>query len=91
MPKMATVSSKGRITLPLSIRKRLGLRKGSRIVFLEGGDEVRVIREADLDSVFEVFERRGKDLRLTRKRLRDLMKEAKARLWKEHDTHRREE
>ncbi|TLZ73080.1 MAG: AbrB/MazE/SpoVT family DNA-binding domain-containing protein [Methanobacteriota archaeon] len=89
MAKVATVTSKGQVTLPVSIRKRLGLRKGSRIVFLEGGDEVRVLREEDLERMFDVFEKRGRSLRLTRKRLGDLVKEAKARLWKERYARRR--
>jgi len=89
MAKVATITSKGQVTLPLSIRRRLGLRKGSRIVFLERGDEVRVIREEDLEDLFDVFERRRKGLRMTRKRLGDLVKEAKARLWKEHTADRR--
>ncbi len=89
MAKVATVTSKGQVTLPVSVRKRLGLRRGSRIVFLEGGDEVRVLREEDLERMFDVFEKRGRNLRLTRKRLGDLVKEAKTRLWKDHYARRR--
>jgi len=88
MAKVATVTSKGQVTLPLSVRRRLGLRKGSRIVFLEGGDEVRVLREEDLERTFAVFERRRKELRLSRNRLDVLVKEAKTRLWKERDANR---
>ncbi len=85
MVKVATVTSKGQITLPASVRKQLRLRKGSRIVFLEAGGEVRVLKEEDLERAFAVFDRRRDALGLNRARLRALVKEAKDRLWKGHD------
>lgn len=84
MLDIAPVTSKGQVTLPASVRRRLGLRKGDRIAFLEAGDEVRVIREEDLERRFEVFERRRKELGLTPAKLSAFVKEAKHRLWKEH-------
>jgi antitoxin PrlF len=89
MVEVATVTSKGQVTLPASVRKRLGLHQGSRIVFLESGEEVRVLREEDLERRFAVFDGRRKELGLTRDRLRALVKEAKDRLWTEHDAGRR--
>lgn len=89
MVNVATVTSKGQITLPVSIRKRLGLRKGSKIVFLEAGEEVRIFKEEDLERRFAVFDRMREDSRLTRRELRALVKEAKDRLWKEHFAGRR--
>lgn len=83
MVNVATVTSKGQVTLPSSVRNRLGLRKGSRIVFLEAGGEVRVVKEEDLERMFAVFDRKRKALRLTRDRLRTLVGEAKDRLWKD--------
>jgi len=70
------------------VRKRLGLRKGSRIVFLEAGGEVRVLKEEDGERAFAVFDRKRTGLGLTRGELRALVKEAKDRLWKEHDADR---
>lgn len=89
MVNVATVTSKGQITLPVSIRKRLGLRKGSKIVFLEAGEEVRIFKEEDLERRFSVFDHMREDSRLTRRELRALVKEAKDRLWKEHFAGRR--
>ncbi len=89
MVNVATVTSKGQITLPVSIRKRLGLRKGSKIVFLEAGEEVRIFKEEDLERRFAVFDRMREDSGLTRRELRALVKEAKDRLWKEHFAGRR--
>lgn len=84
MVEVAKVTSKGQITLPASIRRKLGLRKGSKLIFLEEGKEVRLITEEELERVFMVFERRAEELGLTRDVLRGLVKEAKDRLWKEH-------
>ena len=89
MVNVATVTSKGQNTLPVSIRKRLGLRKGSKIVFLEAGEEVRIFKEEDLERRFAVFDRMREDSGLTRRELRALVKEAKDRLWKEHFAGRR--
>lgn len=89
MVNVATVTSKGQITLPVSVRKRLGLRKGSKLVFLEAGEEVRIFKEEDLERRFAVFDRMREDSGLTRRELRALVKEAKDRLWKEHFAGRR--
>jgi antitoxin PrlF len=39
----ATLTSKGRITLPLAVRTALGLTAGQRIEFLPEGDSFRVV------------------------------------------------
>ncbi len=84
MVEVATVTSKGQVTLPASIRRKLGLRKGSKLIFLEEGRDVRLLTGEDLERRFEVFEQRAKELSLTPQRLSALVKEAKDRLWKEH-------
>lgn len=84
MVEVARVTSKGQVTLPVSIRKKLGLGKGSRLLFLEEGREVRLIAGGDLERRFAVFEKRAEELGLTRDKVRALVKEAKERLWKEH-------
>jgi AbrB family looped-hinge helix DNA binding protein len=81
MVAVAKVTSKGQVTLPASIRRRLKLRKGSRIVFLEHGNEVRLVTEEELVRRFEVFDRRREELGLTSGDLQSLLKEAKERLW----------
>ncbi len=84
MVEIATITSKGQVTLPASVRKRMGLRKGTRIVFMEEGNGVRLLREEDLERGFEAFDRMRRDSKLTRKRMDALVKEARRRLWKEH-------
>jgi len=37
MPQSSKISSKGQITVPLDVRKRLGLREGDRVEFITEG------------------------------------------------------
>src|SRR5437773_502876 len=69
MVEVATVTSKGQVTLPASIRKKLGLRKGSKLIFLEEGEGVRLLAGEDLEKRFAVFERRATEINLTPRRL----------------------
>ena len=84
MVEVATVSSKGQVTLPAAIRKKLGLRKGSKLIFLEEEQGVRLVAGEDLEKRFALFESMAADTNLSPKRLSALVKEAKDRLWREH-------
>jgi antitoxin PrlF len=42
MKKQAKVTSKGQITIPREVRRRLGVRAGDRLQFEEDGEGVRV-------------------------------------------------
>ncbi len=42
MKKLAKVTSKGQVTVPREIRRRLGVRAGDRLLFEEDGKGVRV-------------------------------------------------
>ena len=37
---IARLSIKGQVTIPIGIRKRLGLREGDKVVFMEKGDNI---------------------------------------------------
>jgi AbrB family looped-hinge helix DNA binding protein len=45
MSASSTISSKGQITVPLEIRRRLGLKEGDRVEFVVEG-ELTIIRPA---------------------------------------------
>ena len=83
MADIATVTSKGQVTLPSRLRRKYGIRKGTRLVFLEAGDELRVVKEQDLDRMFSVFDRIRKATKVTRKELDTLVERVRARLWSE--------
>jgi len=38
--ELATVTSKGQITIPASIRRELGLKEGSKILFYKKGNDI---------------------------------------------------
>lgn len=38
--ELAKVTSKGQVTIPVAIRKMLGIREGDKILFMEEGDKV---------------------------------------------------
>ena len=41
---LATITSKGQVTIPAAIRERFGLKQGDRVDFVVEGDEVRMRR-----------------------------------------------
>jgi len=69
--------------LPSRLRKKYGIGKGTRLVFLEAAGELRVIKEQDLDRMFSVFDRIRKATKVTRKELDTLVERVRARLWSE--------
>jgi antitoxin PrlF len=54
MKKQAKVTSKGQITVPRDIRRRLGVRAGDKLEFEDDGNGVRVTAVRK-ESVFEKF------------------------------------
>ncbi|MFW5999609.1 MAG: AbrB/MazE/SpoVT family DNA-binding domain-containing protein, partial [Halanaerobiaceae bacterium] len=41
--ELARVSSKGQITIPIEIRKKLNLEEGDKVLFMEEGDNIYVL------------------------------------------------
>ncbi|MEO7851359.1 MAG: AbrB/MazE/SpoVT family DNA-binding domain-containing protein [Rubrivivax sp.] len=62
----STVTSKGQVTIPMEIRRALGLRQGSKVAFAQknGKVELRVVHSApeSVVSGFGMLEARGKRL-----------------------------
>ena len=54
MPPRATITSKGQITIPREVRRRLGLKQGDQIVFVteNGATVIKPFRE---DNPFEQY------------------------------------
>jgi antitoxin PrlF len=54
MAPTSTLSSKGQITVPLEIRRRLGLKEGDRVEFVVQG-EWTIIRPVQAENPFEKY------------------------------------
>ncbi len=54
LKKQARVTSKGQITLPFEVRRKMGVRSGDRVEFEEDGAEFRV-RPVRAEDPFEQF------------------------------------
>ncbi len=73
----AKVTSKGQVTIPVSIRKRLGLKPGDHLRFEPGKDGIRLVHDEDVD-VFEKWRGIGTGFPIpgnTRKALVDYFRE----------------
>ena len=72
MPDIIKVTSKGQITLPVSIRESIGLDQDSYLVVDQVGDYVLMKKvEARLDEITSVLSKEAKKKKLTK---RDLLK-----------------
>lgn len=52
---VAKISIKGQVTIPVEIRKKLGLKEGDKVVFLEQGENIILMNSNRL--AFEQFQR----------------------------------
>jgi antitoxin PrlF len=55
MRSTATVTSKGQITVPLSVRRRLGLKVGDRLEFISKGGEITLRPARSETNPFEAY------------------------------------
>lgn len=50
--ELAKVTSKGQITIPVEIRKKLGINNGDKVLFVEDGDKI-IIMNSTLSALKE--------------------------------------
>ena len=51
----STLTSKGQVTIPADVRKRLGLHPGDPVAFIVEGNEVRLVRrESRIEAAFGI-------------------------------------
>lgn len=55
MPFQSRVTSKGQVTVPVQIRRKLGLRRGDKIEFRESGSETVIRRAPDSKNPFDKY------------------------------------
>jgi antitoxin PrlF len=55
MPWQSTITSKGQVTVPVEIRRKLGLKRGDRVEFLERDGETIIARATERESPFAKY------------------------------------
>lgn len=50
--ELAKVTSKGQITIPIEIRKKLGIREGSKVLFLEDAGKIYLVNSS-MEALYE--------------------------------------
>jgi antitoxin PrlF len=86
---LARVSSKGEITIPAELRKKLKLKDGDKVIITEQ-DEKIVIENASLQAlreIQEVMSEEAKKQDLTEDDILKLCKETRQELWEEKYAH----
>jgi len=78
------ITEKGQVTIPADIRKSMGLDIGTSVVFVEMDDGVLIKSEKSIRESLMLFERRGKQLGLTREQLAKEIKEVRKKRWAEN-------
>jgi len=68
-----TISAKGQVVIPVSMRKKLGLEKGEKLVIMEEEGYIIMIPPADLTSLCGAWS--DLDTRTVRKQIEDMRKE----------------
>ena len=46
--EVATLTAKGQLTIPVAVRTKLNLQQGDKVVFIEDGQDVRILNASDL-------------------------------------------
>jgi antitoxin PrlF len=55
MANIATVTSKGQVTVPIEVRNRMGLKEGDRLAFVNEGGEILLRLERGLKNPFSKY------------------------------------
>jgi len=79
------MTAKGQITIPLRIRKKLDLKKGDELLFIETEEGIMLKTAAEVREMFVISRKVAKDLGVTRKELLAVAEEEREYLWKEND------
>jgi len=85
--ELAKITMRGQITIPVGIRKRLGVKDGDKVVFIEENGRVIIENAAmiALRNAQESFVGEAERLNIkTEQDVVDLVKEVRREVWEEH-------
>jgi len=86
--EVARVTSRGQITIPIDIRRKLGVREGDKVIFVEDDDRIFVANAARVafDNVRRAFAGEAERLGLkTEDDVVALVKEVRREIWEERN------
>ena len=88
--ELAKLTSKGQLTVPVAIRKKLSLKEGDKVVFLSGDDGIRIVNASilALERVQQSFAGEAERLGLkTEQDVVDMVKEVRKEMNRERYAH----
>ena len=88
--ELAKLTSKGQLTVPVAIRKKLGLKEGDKVVFLSDDDGIRIVNASvlALERVQQAFAGEAERLGLkTEQDVVDMVKEVRKEMNRERYAH----
>ena len=83
MTKAAVITSKGQVTIPIEIRKQLGLTNGKKVLFILDNGSVRLV--PDVENPLKELENLRNHIQFSTRELKSLLKESKNAWEKLHD------
>ena len=87
---VARISIKGQVTIPIGIRKRLGLREGDKVVFMEKGDNIVLLNPNRLawQEIQKAFSGAAEEAGFKNEQdVVDYCKEIRREMWEERNGH----
>lgn len=84
--EVAKITSRGQVTIPIDIRRRLGVKEGDKIIFAEEGDRIFVANAAKIAflNIRTAFAGEAERLGLTSEQdVVALVDEVRGEMWKE--------
>ena len=85
--KIVSVTRKGQVTIPGEVRKKLGIREGTKVIVEGVGSELALIKKVEImDSLEELqryCRRLAKERGLTLKEIEEEIGRVRAEIWKE--------
>lgn len=87
MVEFVKLSSKGQFTLPVAMRRRLGLERGSRLALERVGDYVLMRRvELDFEEKLQVLQQYAREQGITREEIIDAVREVRREIQAERES-----
>jgi antitoxin PrlF len=85
MMELSRISSKGQVTIPIDIRKKLSLKEGDKVLFMEEAGKVFIANASALKKIQTAMEGEAEKVGLkTEQDVVDFVKSIRQELWKKN-------